>query len=511
MKTDADYIPLSRPSRIYVSKEFPSLRLYAILATLAIIRLWVFPLNSSFWLDETVTFWSAYKGIAAAVARSQFWPGQNLCYTLLAATAIRVGGPSEVMLRLPSLLAAIATAWLLFRLGTRLFDQETGMLAVIVFVSSEGMTKEASNARPYAIALLLVVAATLLLVRWLETGRLTDILAYIILAAAIIYFHILFATIYLVHAAYALYGVRHNTQVRWRTMIIVVALIGLLILPLVWNVIHGGHASSRSSWAGTPSSAGPLSALMPATLSASIFAGLLVSVFFRGVSLPSFPEMPRKTAILLVSWLAIPIVALYLVSRFTDFKVFVERYYLPALIAQALIVGWGIRGLVPARMRLWVATCIVFGALVSFGGLHFKVTTHHEDWRAVASIVRRAGVNNDTPILFGTGLIETATVHWDAHIDPDSPLLCPLSKYPVPGRVILVPNELNQVSVRYLDDVVSTILEPSQQFVLITREQGDVFKAWFVGRFSNREFVATDLYRSSGLSATLFRQTGTQH
>ncbi len=487
------------------------LRLYAILAALAIILLWVMPLNSSFWLDETVTFWSAYKGIAAAVARSRFWPGQNLCYTLLAATVIRVGGPSEAMLRLPSLLAAIATAWLLFRLGTRLFDQETGMLAVVVFVSSKVMTEMAANARPYAIGLLLVVAATLQLVRWLEIGRLTDMLAYVVLAAAIIYFHILFATIYLVHAVYALYGVRHNTQVRWRTVIIAAALIGLLILPLVWNAAHWGRVSTESSWAGTPGSGELLSALMPAILGASIFAGLLVSLFFREVSLPSFPEMPRKTAVLLVSWLTIPIVALSLVSRFTGFKVFVPRYYLPALAALPLIVGWGIRGVVPARMRLWVSACIVFGALVSFGGFHLKISRHHEDWRAVASIVRTAGVNNDTPVLLRTGLIETATIRWDTDIDPDSPLLCPLSKYPVPGRVIVVPRQLDQASVRYLDHVASTILEPSQQFVFITRGDSDGFRPWFVGRLSNRGFVATDLYQSEGLSATLFRKTGTQH
>ena len=497
--------PLNSPG--LAGEESIRVRFYAILTVLATLRLWVMPLNASLWLDETATFWSAYKGVGAAVNRSRLWPGQNLCYTLLEAIVIRVGGPSEVMLRLPSLLAAIASAWLIFRLGTRLFDKETGMLAVLVFVSSEAMMETAANARPYAIGLLLAVAATLQLLRWFEKRRLTDMLCYIVLAAAIVYFHILFATIYLVHAAYALYEARHNTDVRWQTIIIAAALIGLLILPLLWSVAERGRISTQSSWAGSPSPGALVSALMPTILGASIFAGLLVSLSFHEMNFRSYPQMPRKTAFLLVSWLIIPIIALFLISRFTGFKVFVPRYYLPALAALPLIVGWGIRGLAVPRMRLWLSACIVFGAVLSFGGFELKSSYHREDWRTMASTVRMAGVNNDTPILLRTGFIETATIRWNADIDRDSPLLCPLSKYPIPGRVIVVPRQLDQTSVRYLDGIASTILEPAQQFVLITRGDSDEVRPWFVGRLYNLGFVTTNLYQSEVLSATLFRRT----
>jgi 4-amino-4-deoxy-L-arabinose transferase-like glycosyltransferase len=98
------------------------------LASLAALRLWILPLRSSLWLDETVTYWSACKGLRAAIARSQFPPGQQFVYTMIAALAMRIGGPSEVVLRLPSLLATVLTAWLLFQLGKALFDRETGIL-----------------------------------------------------------------------------------------------------------------------------------------------------------------------------------------------------------------------------------------------------------------------------------------------------------------------------------------------------------------------------------------------
>src|ERR1035441_4046723 len=126
------------------------------------------PIGSSLWLDKLVTFWSAYKGIVPAIGRAQFWPGQNTAYTVLIAAIIRVAGTSEIALRLPSLFALVLTAWLLFRLGEYFIDKEAGILVVVVFTSLHEVAKEgATNARPYGIALLLVVASMLQLVRWL--------------------------------------------------------------------------------------------------------------------------------------------------------------------------------------------------------------------------------------------------------------------------------------------------------------------------------------------------------
>src|SRR5262249_38235635 len=87
------------------------------LLVLSVLRLWISPIGTSLWLDETVTYWSAYKGVAAALTRSQFWPGQNFAYTLISALAMRIAGRSEIVLRLPSLFAALVTTWLLYRIG----------------------------------------------------------------------------------------------------------------------------------------------------------------------------------------------------------------------------------------------------------------------------------------------------------------------------------------------------------------------------------------------------------
>jgi hypothetical protein len=463
-------------------------------------------MTASLWLDEAVTFWSVCKGIGPSISRSQFWPGQNLLYTLIAAAAVRVGGPSEIALRLPSLFAAFGTAWLLFRLGTRLFDRETGVLALVVFASLQEMSKTAANARPYALGLLVVVGSMLQLVRWLDTGRMRNMLGYAGLAAAILYFHYLFAPVYLVQAAYALYRVRSGGPVRWYRLIVAAAFIGVLISPLILNAILVSRGSSKLVFLPTPDFGALVSSIMPAALGPGVFAGLLLGyILCRRVSV-SQPAMASDTAVLLLGWLLVPIVTLFAVSRLTGFKLFADKYYLPSMLGLVLLAGWGIRTLLPEKVRVCVSLCVVLAAIASFGSHHLWVNPHLEDWRAAAQAVRAANLGDKTPVLVRPGLIESAKVTWDFDIDPDSPLLCPLSKYPIPGRIVLIPLRLDSDNIRYMEDVSSKVLEPASQFVFVTRDQGDTFTPWLLGRFSHEGFVASKLGHADGVTATLFRR-----
>jgi hypothetical protein len=488
----------------------PSLKVYVALAGAAVVRLWIMPMTASLWLDETITYWTACKGMSAAISRSQVWPGQNVLYSLIAALALRLGGNSEVALRFPSLLAALGTIWLLFRLGTRLLDRETGLLAVVVLVSLQEMSETAANARPYAIALLLVVGSMLQLVRWLDTGRTRNLLGYVILTAAIPYFHYLFATVFFVHAAYALYRSRGDRRVRPVGLLAPAALVGILLSPLIWNTIYGNHISAASSFLPTPDFEKIVSSLMPAVLGAGIFAGLLLGyVWFRQVSAGERPQASPETALLLICWLVIPIVACFTVSRLTGFKIFVSRYYLPAIPALALLVAWGIRSLLPEKIRVCVAGCTVAAALLSFGTHHLWVNPHLEDWRTAAQTIRVAGVDANTPVLVRTGFIETAKPTWGLDIDRDSPLLAPLSRYPIPGRIILVPAHFNDDSVRYMNEVSTKLLEPAGEFLCLSRDVGDAFQPWLSGRFSGKGFVVSKLGHADGVSVFRFRRSAT--
>ncbi len=476
------------------------------LGVLESIRLWLLPLGSSFWLDELITFWSAYKGVVPAIARSQFWPGQAMPYTILSALVIRFAGTSEIALRLPSLLATVLTAWLLFRLGEHFFDRETGALVVVVFASFHEIARQAAtSARPYGIALLLVVASVLQLVRWLDQRRLRNMAGFVFTAAAIPYFQFLFATVYLVFLAYAVYIWRSERRLRIRELFAATALIAILLSPLVWNSIYMHRTSSESSWAPTPDALGLVSSFIPQALAASLLLGVLAGCFANRTLATIVVKIPRSAIFLFASWLTIPIVTLFIVARVSPFKVFALRYYLPSFAGLALIIGSGIRTFALPRMRRIVATSIALVSIVSYSGLRLFVQPHVEDWRAAAKSVRAADLPATTPVLIRVGILESAKVRWDLNnIDMDSPLLCPLSKYPMPGRIVPLPYGFNSDSIRYLEEIYSRILRPTDRFVMVTRNDDETFDAWMRGWFTGQGFESSQLENSKGVSVFLF-------
>jgi 4-amino-4-deoxy-L-arabinose transferase-like glycosyltransferase len=492
-------------ARASITDESSRSKIYFALAALCILRLWIMPMTSSLWLDETTTYWSAYKGIGAAVSRSQFWPGQNVLYSVIAATAIRLGGHSELVLRLPSLLAALAAAWLLFRLGTRLFDRETAALSAVVFVSLHEVFEAAANARPYALGLLFVVASTWELVRWLDSGRKRDLLLYVLLAAAVPYFHYLFATIFIVHGIYAGYRIRLEAYRRVSEAALAAVAVLVLLTPLAWNASHGKHISMASSFTGTPDFQKLFSVGMPAVLATGILLGLLLGYsLYRKLNAEHVVEPAADTLLLLITWFVVPILVMFAVSRVSGFKVFVSRYYLPAFPALSLLVGWGIRNLAE-KVRVVVIACVAVAAIASFGTHHLWVNPYLEDWRGAAKEIRAANLGQNTPVLVRTGLIETAKPTWDPELDRDSPLLAPLSKYPVPGHILLVPSGISEEGVRYMNDLSSRFLDATPEFVYLARDAGDPYQAWLLGRYSS-QFVASKLGHPDGVSVFLFRR-----
>lgn len=480
------------------------------LVWLTAVLFWIVPLRSSLWLDETVTYWTACKGIAPAIFRSQFIPGQHLVYSLIAAAAMRVGGTSEVALRLPSVLAIGLSAWLLFQLARALFDHETGILAVLVFSSFHIVAIHgAVNARPYGIGLLLIIAGALELVRWMRSGRLRNMLAFVFLTAAIPYLHYLFAVIYLVFFVYSVYvtwsGEGKVSKIKLATAW---SLVLLLMLPLLWNALEARRVSAANSFASPPDTAQLLFWLLTPVLGASLFLGLLLSIVFCRRCGASFTEMPRSVWVLLLSWFAIPIAVLYLIARLTPFETFVPRYFLTGVPALSLLVGWMIRGLEPSRARVIVATTIALTSGFSFRG-NFSHSIHQEDWKSAAALVRAANISDSTPLLIHPGLIESARVQWNLNIDQDSPLLSPISKYPFPGRIVLVPYAINGEATNYMEEVYARILKSADSVVLVSRN-GENIEPWLRGWFLGRGFMASEMGHPPGITVLLFRREGSR-
>jgi mannosyltransferase len=456
---------------------------YQFLTALAVLWLWVMPIWSSFWLDETGTYWVIKDGFASAFVRAMDWLNSPLYY-LIARLAHLVPGRTEVTLRLPSLIAMMAAAWLMYKLAVRLFDAESALFVVLFFACSEHVAFAAADARPYALALFLLIASTWMLVRWLDSGRLLCAAGYVLLAALTIYTHVFLAIALVAHGIYALYRSRAGV-VKPPALLAAWLLAALLSLPLIVRLAFSYRTRGPHSFAGTPTFFDLLAGIAPPVLTASVGLGLLIgwlSIRPQSEGRRVFPS--REGMILASGWALVPPAALYLVSILTETKLFLPRYYISATPGLALIAGAWIRALPRGLLRSVVALAVFAAAIRSFG------TWQHgdENWAGAMAKVRALNNGGDTPVLMASGFYDAADPGALTVPRMREMLFAPLLLYPIRGTLIRLPFRLDEKSASYLEYIVATDLQNRDRFIFVGRWQGLTFEPWLRGRLVSRGF-----------------------
>jgi uncharacterized membrane protein len=413
------------------------------LAVLCAVVLWLPPLRSSLSLDELGTFWTIKDGFGEAFQRALHFQGQSPFYYLLLSAVTKVAGRSEVALRIVSLAAMAVAAWMTYRIGLRLFGRVAASFGLLAFCALSSTAFYAGDARPYALAVACFTGATLALIRWLGEGRDRDAILYVLLTAATIYAHFIFAAAFIAHVLYAIerrsdisrIGVRKVATVLVAALVCCAPILGQLLS--LWR--RGEDLSVRFRSIEHPA---PYVAMLLLSPFAVFLAGRLIR---RGKR--SGAETGSVT--LTFTWATVPAALFLLVSILTTWNLFWGRYYFFTAPAFALLSGWTLAGVRSRSLR------VAAGVAVAIAGMAL-VATHHgrENWRAgIAAANSLAGP--DTPVLVRSGFIEGNLVTWLTEPERRSWLLAPASYYPLRGRVVAVPFDLNFLARRlYMDDVL---------------------------------------------------------
>jgi mannosyltransferase len=474
------------PAPVEEQEDPGHVRILTIITAVVIFSLWLMPLASSLWLDELGTWWVVKDGAGDAVHRALTFHGQSPLYYLIVWSARMVGGDSEVVLRLPSLIAAGVSAFLLYRLARTLISLEAARLTVLAFAVIQTVAFEASEARPYAMATLAAIASTYALVRWLDEGRRwAPAIVYALIAIVLVWLHYLFALVFVAHAVYAIVRLRRGeTDVSPRRLAAVALIVMAGVVPLA---IQLASLWDRRSSLSIPSDASVelfAIVLLPPLLVVSVFLGSLIARLSNPVRIA--PVSARSsTLVLLGTWLLFPIVTLFLISTLTPVVFLSSRYFASAMPAMALFAGWGIACVEPAAVRRTVAIVLAVLSVLAYGG-----TSKGEDWRGVAAF-EQAHADSSTIVLLHPALVESAQLDWFSDPEKRSYLLSVQSYYPLTGRVLPMPYVLDDGARDYLEGLVTDELEGADRFLLVTRYPQVPFRAWLDGR------LRPDGYRSS--------------
>lgn len=339
------------------------------LAWLSLVVLLAFGLRAwhldfqSLWRDETDALRFSQAPLTELLGNLTR-PGWNgPLYFILLRGWLALGGESEFAARYSSLILGVLAVPLTWVVGRRMAGRATGAIGAALVALSPYLVWYSQELKMYTLVLALGLLSTYLYLCALDEGGWGWWLGHVVTTSLMIYTHILAVLILLPQALWFAVGWRRYRS-RWQGWLADMAALTLPYLPLaVWQVplllsdFQTGHPFY------------PLDDMVR----------LLFLAFSRGVATPWEPISMGVFLLLLLGglvlrdpgdyrgvpalalWLAVPVLAVYLISL--GMPIFTDRYLIYVTPAYALLLA---RGLVTIGRRWRPAQVVVAALLVIF-------------------------------------------------------------------------------------------------------------------------------------------------
>jgi len=231
-------------------------------------------------------------------------------------------GDSDVMLRLPSVLAMAGSAAMIAALGSRLVSPRVGLLAGVLFALLPVTSRYAQEARPYALTTFFAVLATLLLTRAFDRPKFWRWTAYTLAVALLGVLHPVALALLAGHG-FAVLLTRARLFWRWLPAAIVGAAPAAPLLYL------GNSQKGQISWI-PESNLDSLVAFPAKFFGVALLAGIVLALALFAISM-------QQPALVYTAWALIPTAVIFGAGAITP--LWTPRYLLFTLPAWALLAA----------------------------------------------------------------------------------------------------------------------------------------------------------------------------
>lgn len=293
----------------------------------------------SFWRDEAVTVGVIRRTIPDIFRFLANLDAVHGTYYLLLHPVADTLGTGELTLRFPSILATAATAAATAHLANRLMMPKAGLAAGLLYAGAPFASRFAHEARPYAIATMLTVLATIFFLGTIERPSRRSHLIYggsLVLLGMIHLFALLVVIAHLVTLTLLRGG-----RTRLRPWFITVTAVAAVLIPLIGVAMT---QRNQVSWL-RPPRWNDVSALI------TVFAGSRALIFFMAAAISAGAILTSKNAgkymqrtpmvwSLAAPWLLVPPTTLLLISQL--YPLYSARYVSMSLPALALLASVGV-------------------------------------------------------------------------------------------------------------------------------------------------------------------------
>lgn len=389
--------------------------------------------GESVWYDESISIAVAKLGLGEQISWIHKMNDNNppLYYTLLHFW-VPLAGDSEFSSRFPSALFGSLSLFVIYGVGSLLFDRRTGLLAAFLMALPVFNIWFSQEARAYSLMAFLALLSFYFLLKLMISGRKLHAAAYVISTLCLLYSHYFGLFVVAAQNIFCFTQFIRHRRIqelsigKWITLQL---LTGLLFLPCLFLLIKNAAAIHQEGfWIPQP---GPrdiynyfvnysgsdylLWLLLLFSVLAVINPSRLAGVKYLGrVFKPSadYSDSLKLTyagrIYLLLIWLSAVVLIPYAISQFSS-PILLYRYTIAAAPAFYILASRGIASLQSGRLVI-PAACIIF--LLSVPGLRgYYSEIEKYQWREVISDIQKEAGQGDYIVVYPRFEIEPAAYY----------------------------------------------------------------------------------------------------
>lgn len=372
------------------------------------LALRIISLDQSLWLDEAINVLATQKfsflGMITEYAKADFHPP---LFFIILWIWTKLFGIGEQIVRIPSVIFGVATIYIIFLLGQKLYSKTLGLISALLLAINPLHIYYSQEARMYALATLAVALNFFLFIKILKNERVK-------------FFHLVISNLLVLSSDYVAYLSFPSQLIllllsgQWRLLkfwlksVGIAILLGLWWLPVFLSQLNIGSVASSNLPAWKFIVGGFDVKTTPLTLVKFIIGRISLSdktiyyltllpicSLFIYLILRSLISIRSSFRSLLLCWLLVPIVLATIISFVVPiYSYFRVLFTLPSFI---ILVALGILSYQSKLRYIFLGTVLFIQAFSSIAYL-FNSNYQREDWRGLVNYLKL--VNNNALILF---------------------------------------------------------------------------------------------------------------
>jgi len=394
--------------------------------------------NESIWLDEASSIADANSNLFKIV-KNTAGDNHTPLYAVVLHFWINLFGDSEISTRFLSVLFGFFAIFMIYKVGSLIFDKEVGILGALLVAVSTLHINYSQEVRMYSLMALLTLLSMYFFIQFLNKRSLIISIGYILSSILLIYSHYYGFFIIIAQNIYILTLFLFSKKVHklnFRIWLLLQLVLILLFTPWVLIFIKQAlrvKSGQSLGWIPVPSMHSLIESLKLYSGSNILLCLFLIlssyslvsykkiregidrKVFFKSIegNKLNIPLSNAEGIYLLLVWLLTPIILPFMISKLST-PIYWYKYTIGASLAFYLLVAVGIRNIDYKYIKLAVTSLVIIVSLASVWRYYSVI--NKERWIEAANYIDMNAGHGDL-LLFNAGYCQRPFDYYSKRTD----------------------------------------------------------------------------------------------